>query len=90
MEHVLSLQDPPEQFDHSTDLGTGTVKAGMVGTREEDFARLYAWIDTELPSDGSGPFSSAGACGYNRPCAHQYVGKSQSCMVQNDRLILHA
>ena len=31
MEHVLSLQDPPEQFDHSTDLGTGTVKAGMVG-----------------------------------------------------------
>ena len=22
-----------------------------------------------------------GACGYNRPCAHQYVGKSQSCMV---------
>ena len=31
------------------------------------------------------PFSSVtrvtGACGYNRPCAHQYVGKSQSCMV---------
>ena len=24
---------------------------------------------------------STGACGYNRPCAHQYVGKSQSCMV---------
>ena len=23
----------------------------------------------------------AGACGYNRPCAHQYVGKSQSCML---------
>ena len=23
----------------------------------------------------------AGACGYNRPCAHQYVGKYQSCMV---------
>eukprot|EP01048_Picozoa_sp_COSAG05_P021331 COSAG05_NODE_3894_length_1784_cov_1.566172_1_plen_160_part_00 len=22
-----------------------------------------------------------GACGYNRPCAHQYVGKSQSCML---------
>ena len=31
-----------------------------------------------------------GACGYNRPCAHQYVGKSQSCMVQNGRLIPHA
>ena len=24
---------------------------------------------------------STGACGYNRPCAHQYVGKYQSCMV---------
>ena len=31
-----------------------------------------------------------GACGYNRPCAHQYVGKSQSCMVDNGRLIPHA
>ena len=24
----------------------------------------------------------ADRCGYNLPCAHQYVGKSQSCMVQ--------
>ena len=24
---------------------------------------------------------SPGACGYNRPCAHQCVGKYQSCMV---------
>ena len=24
---------------------------------------------------------STGACPYNRPCAQQYVGKSQSCMV---------
>ena len=31
-----------------------------------------------------------GAGGYNRPCAHQYVGKYQSCMVENDRLIPHA
>ena len=30
------------------------------------------------------------ACGYNRPCAHQYVCKSQSCMVQNGRLYPHA
>ena len=33
---------------------------------------------------------STGACGYNRPCAHQYVGKSQSCMVISVRLIVHA
>ena len=31
-----------------------------------------------------------GACGYNRPCAHQYVGIYQSCMVENGRLIPHA
>ena len=33
---------------------------------------------------------TTGACGYNRPCAHQYVGKYQSCMVQNGRLYPHA
>ena len=31
-----------------------------------------------------------GACGYNRPCAQQYVGTYQSCMVENGRLIPHA
>ena len=30
---------------------------------------------------GGAPPASTGACGYNRPCAHQYVGKYQSCMV---------
>ena len=25
--------------------------------------------------------ATTGACGYTRPCAQQYVGKSQSCMV---------
>ena len=34
--------------------------------------------------------SSAGAWPYNRPCAQQYVGKSQSCMVISGRLIVHA
>ena len=28
-----------------------------------------------------------GVCGYNRPCAHQHVGKYQSCMVENGRFI---
>ena len=28
-----------------------------------------------------------GACPYNRPCAHQYVGKSQSCMLQGRRKV---
>ena len=36
------------------------------------------------------PLQSTGAWPYNRPCAHQYVGKSQSCMVISGRLIVHA
>ena len=35
-------------------------------------------------------FVSTGACPYNRPCAQQYVGKSQSCMVVSGRLYGHA
>ena len=31
-----------------------------------------------------------GACTINRPCAQQYVGKYQSCMVISGRLIVHA
>ena len=31
-----------------------------------------------------------GACTINRPCAQQYVGKSQSCMVISGLLIVHA
>ena len=31
-----------------------------------------------------------GACAINRPCAQQYVGKYQSCMVISGRLIAHA
>ena len=33
---------------------------------------------------------STGACGYNRPCAQQYVVKYQSCMVISGRLSVHA
>ena len=36
------------------------------------------------------PRSRAGACTINRPCAQQYVGKYQSCMVASGRLIRHA
>ena len=31
-----------------------------------------------------------GAWPYNRPCAQQYVGKYQSCMVTSGQLIVHA
>jgi len=38
----------------------------------------------------SGGSSCTGACTLNRPCAQQYVGKSQSCMVTSGRLIVRA
>ena len=41
MEHVLKQHG--EEFDHTADLGSGPVTPDMVGTREEDYARLYAW-----------------------------------------------
>ena len=34
--------------------------------------------------------TDTGACTINRPCAQQYVGKYQSCMVISGRLIVHA
>ena len=43
-----------------------------------------------VEGNAQGEVERAGACGYNRPCAHKYVGKYQSCMVQNGRLIPHA
>ena len=38
----------------------------------------------------TGEILPTGACRINRPCAQQYVGKSQSCMVISGRLIVHA
>ena len=42
------------------------------------------WNKKDLPAD------TTGAWLYNRPCAHQYVCKYQSCMVQNGRLYISA
>ena len=49
MEHVLKMHD--EDYDHTADLGAGPVSPNMVGTREEDFVRLYKWLDENPPSD---------------------------------------
>ena len=47
---------------------------------------------TVVLTDASDATSSGatGACTINRPCAQQYVGKSQSCMLISGRLIVHA
>ena len=46
-------------------------------------------IDVFMATPGGG-VGGTGACPYNRPCAHQYAGQSQSCMVISGRLIVHA
>ena len=43
--HPCLPQEPPEKFDHTADLGAGPISPGMIGQREEDYARLYAWVD---------------------------------------------
>ena len=52
-------------FDHSADNVMGVLA-------------MAAILDDETAGSAS---LDPGACGYNRPCAHQYVGKYQSCMV---------
>ena len=40
------------------------------------------WVDAKVAAAMSSlPAADTGACGYNRPCAHQYVGKSKSSML---------
>ena len=55
--------------------------------RIADAAGLYVRQAGKVKQAGA---HTTGACGYNRPCAHQYVCKYQSCMVQNGRSIPHA
>ena len=49
---------------------------------EEQLDKLFSQYGTFV--------SATGARTINRPCAQQYVGKSQSCMVISGRLISHA
>eukprot|EP01048_Picozoa_sp_COSAG05_P013005 COSAG05_NODE_1344_length_5130_cov_5.136156_5_plen_93_part_00 len=55
------------------------------------FAQALAWLTNvdRVPSLVIAALRVRGNI-YNRPCAQQYVGKSQSCMVTSGRLIPHA
>ena len=57
------------------------------------FVLLLRWDEIKGSAEGLGGMTwppATGACGYNLPCAHQYVCKYQSCMLQNGRLIPNA
>ena len=66
---------------------------GVITTAVDASAKLFrAWDASDPNEEGLIPLASfrTGAWPYNRPCAQQYVGKSQSCMVISGRLIVHA
>ena len=77
----------------------------MQALGEMDAEARYSWMRGKILRFKTGVFHSVfskkaydaalkagatGACTINRPCAQQYVGKSQSCMVIRGRLIVHA
>ena len=67
----VAVRDGPS--NSTQEFKVGELSAGTVVTA----------LELGTASDGSLRIRiREGACGYNRPCAHQYVCKSQSCMVQ--------
>ena len=50
MDHVLlAASGGKEGYDHSNDIGVGTDQVDMVGTREEDYVKLYKFLDSNYP-----------------------------------------
>ena len=71
----------------------GMTNRAWRGPRNNSGSAEQLWLmvstaATTRPGASSG--SNTGAWPYNRPCAQQYVGKYQSCMVLSGRLIVHA
>ena len=65
----------------------------QMGDVTDDVAAAGSQGEKEEPQEVPPPADidlDTGACTYNQPCAQQYVGKSQSCMVISGRLIPHA
>ena len=79
-------RDPPQP---EADLGTNTI----VLRRKRQSRRPHHVYESTLHCLGilktCPPVAAPAACTINRPCAQQYVGKSQSCMVISDGARLH-
>ena len=63
------------------ELRDGKTNLEAVSTALSKAGRVIFVSGLTLGLTNAGLTFCTGACGYNRPCAHQYVGKSQSCMV---------
>ena len=86
----LSLSLCVIRLVHGTQLaGRSTCQGGRGGgtaaTNQASYAGARSRTCGELAAE-----ELTGAWRYNRPCAQQYVGKSQSCMVTSGRLFRHA
>ena len=57
--------------------GGGGCLEGVAATEDEERGDMKP---ASMPNDEEEELCT-GACQYNRPCAHQYVGKYQACMV---------
>ena len=94
-----------ERIEHATKRTSKAVKVArcVVSSRRASCALEGAEetiVGLHVPSDSvdvicdaitQEPISACtGAWPYNRPCAQQYVGKYQSCMVTSGRLFRHA
>ena len=88
-----------KQTVSSASGGASPSSSHAVATRERLDDKLNALLSsptsssrTEAANDAVAKLlaQATGAWPYNRPCAHQYVGKSQSCMVISGRLIVRA
>ena len=64
---------------NATAAGDGAGGDGGAPTVIETATTVQSVANVLRAGRGSG--DATGACGYNRPRAHQYVGKSQSCML---------
>ena len=51
--------------------------------------RNYRALLAAIPTERAPTLDASGAWQYNRPCAQEYVGKYQSCVVTSGRLIVH-
>ena len=60
------------------EIGTDNEGQPHVQNCDANTRRLQAAF---VPVSSASAVRPQGACGYNRPCAHQYVGTSQSCML---------
>eukprot|EP01048_Picozoa_sp_COSAG05_P014606 COSAG05_NODE_1672_length_4303_cov_1.823026_3_plen_457_part_00 len=90
--HPPAAQEAMAEAKEASEPTAGTEATATQRRRQRHPASRITTVPIK-PGSGDAllaTIGSTGACVYNLSCAHQYVGKYQSCMVFNGRLIPHA